>query len=130
MQEKLSEKFTFKKRLLSFKYAFNGIVYLYKTQPNLWIHTVVMVIAICLNIFLKISLTEWAVILIVMAMVLVSEIFNTAIELIVDFISPKFNKKAGIIKDIAAGGVLLTVFLAVILGFIVYIPYILKILKL
>ena len=128
MQNKLSDKFTLKKRLLSFKYALNGIVYLYKTQPNLWIHTVVMLVAICLNIFLKISGTEWAIILIVMAMVLVSEIFNTAIELIIDFISPEFNKKAGIIKDIAAGAVLLTVFLAVILGFIIYVPYIKKIL--
>ena len=128
MQNKLSDKFTLKKRLLSFKYALNGIVYLYKTQPNLWIHTVIMLVAIFLNIFLKISGTEWAIILIVMAIVLISEIFNTAIELIIDFISPEFNKKAGIIKDIAAGAVLLTVFLAVILGFIIYVPYIKKIL--
>ena len=121
-----ANKFTIQKRLLSFKYAFNGIAYLYKTQPNLWIHTVVMFVALGLNIVLKISLTEWAIILIVMAMVLVGEIFNTAIELIVDFISPEYNKKAGIIKDVAAGGVLLTVFVAVIVGFLIYLPKIIN----
>ena len=119
-------KFTLKKRLLSFKYAFKGIAYLYKTQPNLWIHTAVMFVALGLNIYLKLDLTEWCIILVVMAMVLVSEIFNTAIEVIVDFISPDFHEKAGIIKDIAAGGVLLTVFLAVIVGFIIYLPKIIE----
>jgi len=115
-------KFSFKKRILSFKYAFNGIAYIYKTQHNSWIHTIFMVLAITLNIVLKIDLIEWAVILIVMSIVLVAEIFNTAIELIIDFISPNYNKIAGIVKDVAAGGVLLTVFFAVAVGGIIYLP--------
>ncbi len=122
-------KFSAKKRILSFKYAFNGIAYIYKTQHNAWIHTVFMFVALTLNIILKINSTEWVAILIVMSMVLVSEIFNTAIELIIDFISPEYNKIAGIVKDVAAGAVLLTVFFAVAVGGIIYLPKIISLLN-
>ncbi len=115
-------KFSVKKRILSFKYAFSGIAYIYKTQHNSWVHTFFMVLAFTLNIVLKLDLIEWVAILIVMCIVLVAEIFNTAIELIIDFISPEYNKIAGIVKDVAAGGVLLTVIFAVAVGGIIYLP--------
>ena len=115
-------KFSVKKRILSFKYAFKGIAYIYKTQHNSWVHTFFMVLAFTLNIVLKLDLIEWVAILIVMCVVLVAEIFNTAIELIIDFISPEYNKIAGIVKDVAAGGVLLTVIFAVAVGGIIYLP--------
>lgn len=118
--------FSLKKRIASFKYASKGIAYIYKTQHNAWIHSVVLVVAVGLNIFLKISALEWIATLIVMAMVLVAEVFNTAIEIIVDFISPEYHEKAGIIKDVAAGAVLLTVFFAVAVGFIIYLPKIIE----
>ncbi len=115
-------KFSIKKRILSFNYAFKGIAYIYKTQHNAWIHTAVMLIAVALNIILKVSAIEWVAVIIVISMVLTAEVLNTAIELIVDFISPGFNKLAGTIKDVAAGAVLLTVFFAVIVGAIIYLP--------
>lgn len=66
---------------------------------------------------------EALTILIVSFSVLVAELFNTSIEKMADFVEPNFNKEIGIIKDIAAGGVLAAAILSLIVGFIIYLPY-------
>lgn len=84
-----------------------------------------------INIFLifyfRLNNFETAIILMVCFAVLVAEIFNTVIEKFADFVEPNYNKEIGIIKDIAAGGVLATAILSLIVGLIIYLPYILKI---
>ena len=75
---------------------------------------------------LSLSRSEALIILAVCFSVLVAELFNTSIEKMADFVEPNFNKEIGIIKDIAAGGVLAAAILSLIVGVIIYLPYILK----
>jgi len=78
--------------------------------------------AIALGFILHISSLEWLIIVLVIAGVFASEFFNSAIESLVDLCSPEFNEKAGRIKDIAAGAVLVTALGALVAGLIIFIP--------
>jgi len=111
-----------KKRVLSFKYAFNGIFYFIKSQHNAWIHIVAAFFAIVFGFIFNISVTEWCIIIIIISLVLSAEAFNTAIEKIVDLVSPEYNKLAGIIKDVSAGAVLILAIAAALTGIIIFLP--------
>ena len=116
---KSQEKFSWKKRGKSFIYAFQGITHAFKTQHNLWIHlSIASVVIICGFIF-NLSITRWCIILFAIGFVIVTELINTALEKIVDFISPEYNEKAGIIKDIGAVAVLISSLFAAITGLII-----------
>ena len=109
-------------RLQSFKYAWNGICFLLKNERNAWIHIAAFIFVIFLGIWLQISMAEWCLVFIVSALVMASEAFNSSVEKLVDHVSPGFNKTAGTIKDLAAGGVLLTAIAAIITGLLIFIP--------
>jgi len=111
-----------KKEIRSFICAFRGIFYAFKNEIHLKIHAIVALIVCVLGFVLKITANEWLVCLFCFALVFAAEMINTAIEKIVDFISPQRNHLAGIIKDIAAGAVLLCVIFAVIIGIIIFLP--------
>lgn len=81
-----------------------------------------MVIVIAAGFYFEISLMEWGLITFAVGIVLVSELMNTAVEYLVDLIEPEINEKAGLIKDIAAGAVLLAAGTALVIGLIVFIP--------
>lgn len=106
----------------SFGYAVSGITYAIKTQNNLRIHLFIIVIVGFAGWYFKLTAGEWLCILVTIGLVLATELINTAIELLVDLVSPHFNAKAGKVKDIAAGAVLVTAFIAVIVGAIIFIP--------
>jgi len=124
----MSKKFSITERVRSFGYAINGIKYTLLTQHNFFIHITLTAIAITLGFFLDISKNEWVAIVIVIGMVLSAEVLNTAIEEVVDFISPQRNKKAGIIKDLAAGAVLLLAIASLLTGLIIFLPKIIALL--
>lgn len=117
-----------KKRTSSFKYAINGIIHCY-SQPNMIIHAVIAIVVILSGIVLKLSVSEWTIILLTIGMVKAAEAFNTAIEATVDLISPEINEKAGIIKDIAAGAVLITSITAAAVGIFIFLPKILTLIS-
>ncbi|WP_423148164.1 diacylglycerol kinase family protein [Rubrolithibacter danxiaensis] len=117
------------KLIKSFGYAIKGIIYAAKTQVNFQIHLVAALSAIILGFYFKISVNEWLWIILCIGLVLIVELLNTAIEVLVDLISPQFNKKAGVIKDIAAGAVLTSAILAIAIGLFIFIPKILPILN-
>ena len=94
--------------LQSFKYAINGIVKAFVSQRNMQIHGVALIVAVFAGWYFKISNLEWIAILLCSSMVFGAEIFNTAIEEIVNFISPNQHPKAGLIKDLSAGAVLVS----------------------
>lgn len=125
---KESEHFSFKKRLLSFRFAFNGIFNLIKNEHNARIHVVALVLVILLGIILEISSSEWIAITIVSGLVVITELLNTAIERLADFVEPNWNEKIGITKDYCAGAVLISAIIAVIVGVIIFLPPILEIL--
>jgi diacylglycerol kinase len=87
------------------------------------IHLVATIFVVCAGFYFKISRFEWLAVILTIALVLVAEIVNTAIEEIVNFISPNFNEKAGLIKDLGAAFVLIAAIFAIVVGAIVFIPY-------
>jgi diacylglycerol kinase (ATP) len=118
--------FSWKTRLKSFQYAFSGIAYMFKTQHNSWIQATIAGIAFFLGFYLKISLTGWGIIILATGLVFTAELINTSIESLVDLISPEMNEKAGRIKDLAAGGVLLASISALVAGIMIFLPKILE----
>ncbi len=118
----MSKKFSIADRLKSFGYAINGIRYSIRTQHNILIHIILAITAIALGFLLKISSSEWIAIIIVIGLVISAEIFNTSIEELVNLVSPHKNEKAGIIKDLAAGAVLILAITAFITGLIIFLP--------
>jgi len=111
-----------KKFFLGFKYARQGLIYAFSTQLNFKFHIVAGLAVVGLGIYLNLNLYDWLYLSIAMALVIVAELFNTAIEVLVDLISPGFNQKAGIVKDLASAGVLLTALLSLIIGLCVFVP--------
>ena len=111
-----------KKLRNSFKYAFEGIEEAWKTEQNLKIHFVIMALVIIAGFIFKISVMEWIVCLLLFAIVISLELINTAIETTVDIAMPDINEKAKYAKDIAAGAVLFSAMISVIIGLIIFLP--------
>ena len=96
----------------SFKYAIDGIKKAYKAERNLKIHVLAMIIVILLGFILKIAVWEWVVCIVLFALVIGAELFNTSIEEVVNLLSPGIRIHAKYAKDIAAGAVLVNAFFA------------------
>ena len=107
-------------RLRGFTDALNGIFYTLYSQRNFQIHILSAILAICLGLFFKISTLEWYLLSVTIALVLITEIINTAIEITVDLITKKRKARAMLAKDIAAGAVLLSAIHAIIIGYIIF----------
>lgn len=107
-------------RINSFKYAFKGIGDLFKSQINARIHAFFTILVISGGFFFNISKTEWLLCIISIAMVLAAEAMNTALEYVVDLVSPEYNELAGKAKDAAAAAVLILAIAAAIIGFMVF----------
>lgn len=111
-----------KKRLLSFKYAGQGIRTLFSTQPNARIHLLILIVVVGMGIVFSISLTEWLILILTFGVVLTAEAFNTALEFLTDLTSPEPHPLAGKAKDVAAGAVLISATMAVIIGLMIFLP--------
>ncbi len=109
-----------KKRLLSFKYALEGIRVLFLSEPNARIHLVISILVILAGFYFQLSKIEWMIILLTIALVITAEAFNTALEKLTDLASPDIHPLAKKVKDIAAGAVLISVVFAVIIGVVVF----------
>ena len=112
-----------KKRAKSFVYAFQGLGSFLKKEHNAWIHCLAIVTVSCCGFYFQITSTEWCIILLCFGVVLAAEAFNTAIERLVNLVSPNFHPIAGDVKDIAAGAVLICAIAAAIIGIIIFFPY-------
>ena len=116
----------FNERCKSFKYAFAGISYAFRTQPNAWIHFVSAILALTAGFILKISIVEWILIVTAIGIVITAEMINSSIEKLVDLVSPERQEKAGIVKDLSAGAVLIASLMAFVIGSIIFIPKIIQ----
>jgi diacylglycerol kinase (ATP) len=112
-----------RKRINSFGYAFKGIASLLKREHNAWIHCIAIIVVTLAGLHFGITRTEWCIVCLCFGMVLAAEGFNTAIERLVDLVSPDFHPVAGDVKDVAAGAVLICAIAAAIIGMIIFIPY-------
>ncbi len=110
------------KRLKSFYYACRGIKYLLRTQPNAWIHSILTLLVVIFGFLFQVNLFEWCILLIAIALVLAAEAFNTALETVVDLVSPEYHELAEIAKDVASGAVLITALFAALVGAIILLP--------
>ncbi len=106
----------FQSRLRSFRFAFDGLRYVLRTQQNAWIHTFISAVVILLGLWLAIPALSWAIIFLTMGMVWAAECFNTAIETIIDLVSPQNHPLAKISKDVGAAAVLISAIMAVLIG--------------
>ena len=112
----------------SVKDCLNGFKFININEDNFKREILLGIIALVLSYLLKIDKIEFIIIIIVIGLVLVSEIINTAIERLVDLVSPKYNKLAGEVKDIAASSVLLMCIFSLVVGVIIFVPKIINLL--
>ena len=87
----------------SFRFAFSGLWYVLRTQRNARVHLIIAVLVILLGLWLGLSLTQWAVLVLTIGFVMVSEMLNTVAETLVDLINPGYHPLAKVIKDVTAG---------------------------
>lgn len=109
-------------RLASFGHALRGIRVLFKSQVNARLHLLAATLVIALGWGLQVSATEWLGLVLAMAAVFTAEALNTALELVVDLVSPEWNALARDAKDVAAGAVLLASIGALVVGGLVFLP--------
>ena len=113
------------KRLQSFGFAIKGLKTLFQTQANARIHALAIVVVTAFGFYFKIETWEWCSVVIAFAIVLSTEAMNTAIEFVVDLVSPQYHPLAGKAKDVAAAAVLIAAMGAVMIGAIIFLPKIL-----
>lgn len=109
----------------SFKYALRGLKHTLLFHQNLRVHLLAGILTVVLGIFLSISKIEWVVIVAAIFFVLAAEMINTALEEIINLVKEDHSERAQIAKDVSAGMVLLAVVFAVVIGLIIFIPYLL-----
>ncbi|MBN1219753.1 MAG: diacylglycerol kinase family protein [Anaerolineae bacterium] len=109
-------------RIQSFQYAFAGIWHTFKTQRNAQIHLGIACLILMLGLWLKLSFTEWAVIVLTMGFVVATEMLNTVAEAAMDYATTEFDPQVKIVKDVAAGAVLVSAITAVMVGLLILGP--------
>lgn len=108
-------------RIRSFKFAFRGLAHLF-LEPNFRIHLIALIFVVSLSFYFSLSNIEWLIVLLSIALVLVAEAVNTAIEKLIDFITLEPKKEIARIKDMSAAFVLIAAINAVVIGSIIFIP--------
>lgn len=119
----MGKPFSIKARIRSFRYALKGLRVML-SEHNFLIHLAAVVVVTGLGFYLRVSASDWRWLILAMGLVLAAEIFNTAIERLVDLKQPEHDPKAGKIKDLAAGAVLVTALTAAAIGLLIFWPYI------
>ncbi len=118
-----SKKFSVYARLQSFVFAFNGIRVFLQKEHNAWIHLIATVAVLVAGFLFNIRSMEWIAILFAIGLVWVAEILNTCIEQAMDLISTERDSKIKVIKDMAAGAVLIAALIAFVVALFVFLPY-------
>ncbi len=113
----------FAKFIAGFGYAFAGLWYALRTQRNVRVHLAVAILVTLVGVLLRVSALEFALLYVAIAGVFIAEMFNTVIEICVDLAKPEYHPLARTAKDVAAGAVLLSALLAVVIGVFVLGPH-------
>ena len=112
----------FLSRLRAFSNAFTGWWHVLKTQPHAWIHAIISTVVVFIGLWVELNRYEWAIIIVIAAVVWMGEFINTAIEAIVDLASPEIHPLAKISKDVGAAAVLIAAIAAAIIGLLILGP--------
>lgn len=119
---KRSEGFSFRDRGKSFKYAFDGVLAFFSTQHNAFIHLFFTVVVFMAAVFFKVSTMEMTFLILAAGFVWAAELFNTAIEAVMDHITPQQHPRVKFIKDVSAAAVLVAAMAAAGVGMFIFIP--------
>lgn len=119
---KEKKRFSIISRLKSTNHGLRGLEIFIKTTHNLWLHMFFGVLAIYLGFLLNLSSVEWAIIVFAVGLVIISEAFNTAIEIDIDLTSPNFHPYARDTKDVSAAAVSIATIVAGIMGLLIFLP--------
>lgn len=111
-----------KKRSIGFKYAWNGIRLALKNERNFRLHLLSALLVIICSFIFQLSAMEWGIILLIISLVITLEMVNSVIERLIDYVKPEIHPQAKMIKDIAAGAVLISAIFSVVIGLIIFIP--------
>ena len=110
------------KFIASFRFAFAGLAYVFRTQRNFRIHLSIGIIAALVGLLVRLSWVEWAVVVILVVVVLAAEMVNTMVESLVDLVTQEYHPLAKVAKDVAAGVVLLCAIGAAVVGLLIFVP--------
>lgn len=122
-----TNRFSIKRRLKSFRYAFSGLRVLVKEEHNARIHLFATVCVIVMGVLFRISCTEWVAVALAIGLVFGMEAVNSAVENICDFVCPERDARIKKIKDLAAAAVLFSAIAALAVGLFIFIPKIMSI---
>lgn len=122
-----TNRFSIKRRLKSFRYAFSGLRVLVREEHNARIHLFATVCVIVMGVLFRISCTEWVAVSLAIGLVFGMEAVNSAVENICDFVCPERDARIKKIKDLAAAAVLLSAIVALAVGLFIFIPKIMSI---
>jgi len=113
------------KRLFkSFRYAIKGMMKTLREEQNLHIQSIAAIIVVVLGAYFNLTRIEWIALILVIGLVIIMEVVNSAIERVTDMLKPRLNTYVKEIKDIMAAAVMLASIIAVLVGLIVFMPYI------
>lgn len=122
------KKLGFKRILKSFKFSFDGLKYAYTHEQSLALHVIVMIIVIACGFGFKITPMQWVITLVMGALILVVELFNTSIEAVVDMVTEEYHPLAKIAKDTASAACFVADVIAAGMWLVVFIPKIIALL--
>ncbi len=108
----------------SFRYAMRGFWFVFKSEQNIRIHLIVSAVVIILMIYLQVALWQAIILFLVMSLVIILELINTVFEKLVDVLRPRIHFYVQVIKDIMAAAVLVATVGAVIIGILIFAPYV------
>jgi diacylglycerol kinase len=107
---------------ISFKHAGEGLLTAIKTQPNFRVHLLATFTVAALGYNLSLTPTEWLILTLIITLVMVTELINTAIEATVDLLTSEHHLMAKTAKDVAAAAVLLAAIASLLIGSIIFLP--------
>ncbi len=114
--------FRFSSRLRSFRYAGQGLLHAFRVTHNFYLHAGIAALVLAAAVWLQVSLLQAAVLALCIGLVSAAEVFNTAIEELVDLLHPEQHPRAGRVKDLAAGAVLICATAAAVAGLFILLP--------
>jgi len=126
----MKDSFTTSKTYIqSQKHAIHGLLAIIKNERNFRIQLVIAFFVILIGILLEISYTSWIAVGFLIALVLISEAFNSVIEALSDTISKEYDVNIKYAKDVSAGCVLVSAIASVVLGIIIFVPYLIPVIQ-
>lgn len=121
--------FSFKYFRSSWRYAWAGLRHAYRSQQNFRLQILAAILVVVAGFYFRISRQEWVILCLLIGMVLILELFNTVFEALVDILKPKIHDYVKVFKDLLAAMVLLASLVAVVIGVVIFYPYIIRLVE-